>query len=89
MMNKNLNPALRSFKLLRRKRPKTRFFFKGVRVSKLISKIAHDKFGYITKKRSLARFLVNFKTLALKAQKHQAIKKLIYLKTYRGNRHEQ
>jgi len=77
------------FKLIyRRRKIRKPFPFRGFSVGQSTSKLAHSKFGLVSKKINLDGFLRNFKSLAGRAKKHQAIKHLMYLKTYRGLRHE-
>jgi ribosomal protein S13 len=77
------------FKLtLRKKRVKKKISFRNVRVGQTFLRLAQIKFGFLSKTSKIDTFLNKFVSLTLKAEKHQAIKKLIFLKTYRGSRHQ-
>jgi ribosomal protein S13 len=77
------------FKPLSKNKRVKKLGFKFVGISKVFSSLVHNKFGVSIRNISILELLKkNFSNMTLRAQKRQAIKHLIYLKTYRGWRHE-
>ena len=82
---KKFSQYLSSVKIISNKKARKKAYsYRSNYAGQALNKLAHNKFGFLAKKVNLAEFLKNFVTLTLRAEKHQAIKQLIYLKTYRG-----
>lgn len=78
-------PNQKFFKLIRKKRRSKKFGFKIAGLSRLLSGVSRRRLGSSLNADYMVEFLRrNFSRMTLRAEKRQAIKHLIYLKTYRG-----
>lgn len=73
------------FKIVRKRRRSKKIGFKIAGLSRLLSSVSHRRLGSSLRADYMVEFLKrNFSRMTLRAEKRQAIKHLIYLKTYRG-----